>query len=406
MPPSAVPTTETIDDRLARRNAYLLAAAQALYGSSTVILISIAGLVGAMLAPDRSWATVPVSTFVIGTALSTIPASMLMRRIGRRPGFIVGALIGLAAAVIAVVAIFRRDFALFCFATMLNGTYQAFGQYYRFAAADTASDQFKAKAISWVLIGGVVSAILGPFIVMTTRDLLAPVTFAGAFAGSALLAIIAIGVLSLIEIPHIKPVRHSSSGRPLSVILRQPRLIVAIVCGMMSYAMMNLVMTATPIAMVDCGFTINQAAWVIQWHVLAMFVPSFFTGHLINRFGVERIVAVGMFLLAGSGAVAIAGIEFGNFAVALVLLGLGWNFGFIGGTTMVTDHYMPEERNKVQAVNDFSVFTTVALASLSSGFLLETVGWEAVNLTLFPMIAIVLGFMLWGRRFGPRPSRA
>ncbi|QPC44912.1 MFS transporter [Kaustia mangrovi] len=387
-----------VDDGLARRNAVLLAAGQALYSSSTVILITSAGLVGQILADDKGLATLPVSTFVIGTALTTVPASLFMRRVGRRPGFIVGALLGLVSALLAIYAVMAGDFWLFSLATACNGVYQAFAQYYRFAAADTASEAFKAKAISWVLIGGIVSAILGPLIVMGTKDAFPPFLFVGSYAASGVLAIVAMSVLAFVKIPHRRPEPGGDGGRALSVLLRQPRLVVAVICGMMSYGMMNLVMTATPLAMVGCGHTVNDAAWVIQWHVLAMYVPSFFTGQLINRFGVEKIVATGMVFLAGAGFAALAGIGFGNFAVALVFLGVGWNFGFVGATTMVTDCYKPAEKNRVQAVNDFAIFATVAVASLSSGKLLDAIGWDAVNLALFPMIALVLAMLLWSGR--------
>lgn len=391
----AVSPDEFVDDALARRNALLLAAAQALYVCSTIILITSAGLLGAMLADDKGLATLPVSTFVIGTALTTVPASLFMRRVGRRVGFLGGALLGLLSALLAIYAIIARDFWLFSLATAFNGAYQAFAQYYRFAAADTASDAFKAKAISWVLIGGILSAFLGPLIIMATKDMFAPVLFIGTYAASAGLAVVAMGVLSFVNIPHRRAEPGDDAGRPLAVLIRQPRLLIAIVCGMMSFGMMNLVMTATPLAMVDCGHTINDAAWVIQWHVLAMYVPSFFTGNLINRFGAERIVAVGMALLAGSGLAALAGLGFAHFAVALILLGVGWNFGFVGATTMVTDCYYPVEKNRVQAVNDLAIFVTVAAASLSSGKLLDAIGWEAVNLALFPMVALVLAMLLW-----------
>ena len=388
---SAQPTT----DAAARRNAFLLAVAQALYSSSTVILITNAGLVGSMLASDQGLATLPASTFVIGTALSTVPASLLMGKIGRRLGFLLGALIGLGGALLAAYAILVQSFEMFCIATLLCGSYQAFGQYYRFAVVDTARESFKAKAISWVMIGGVASAFIGPFLVMATRDLFAPVLFAGCFVASAGLTILAMGILSLINIPHVKTSHSMGSGRPLSTLLRQPRLIAAIVAGMMSYGMMNFVMTSTPIAMVGCGLSFNAVAFVIQWHVLAMYVPSFFTGHLINRFGAPRVMTAGMLLLTAAATTGVSGIGMGHFTVGLILLGVGWNFGFVGATTMVTDCYRSEEKNKVQAVNDFAVFTTVAIASLSSGKLLSSLGWTAVNLAIFPMVLVVLAMLFW-----------
>jgi MFS family permease len=383
------------DDSRARRNALLLSGGQALFTSNSIVIITTGGLIGSMLAPKMSLATLPVSFFVIGMAVSTVPASLLMGRIGRRAGFMFGAFTGMIAALVSAWAIYERSFALFCLALMMSGTYQAFGQYYRFAAADTASERFKAKAISWVMLGGIAAAFIGPAIVMLTKDMFAPVTFVGCYFASAILAVIALVVMSFLDIPR-QEVRHGQqTGRPLSEILRQPRLIVAMVAGMMSFGLMNFVMTATPIAMVDCGMSFDAAAWVIQWHVLAMYVPSFFTGSLINRFGTLRMISLGMVLLAGAGLAAVLGIDFANFAVALILLGVGWNFSFVGATTMVTNYHLPAERSKVQAVNDFAVFTTVALSSLSSGTLLSFFGWQAVALSVFPIVLLVLVLVGW-----------
>ena len=381
------------DDARAKHNAIVLAIAQALYASGTVALIATAGLVGTQLAPAKAWATLPVSTFVIGTMLATIPAALLMRRFGRKPGFILGAAIGVFAGLLSVYAIYRADFVLFILSTALHGVYQASSGYFRFAAADTASPAFRPKAISWVLTGGVAAALLGTLLVVQTTDLL-PVTFAGCYVATAVLALIAIVVLLFLDLP---PGRDEELGptRPLTEILRQPRLLIAIACGTMSYGIMNLVMTATPIAMIDCGFGISASSWVIQWHVLAMFVPSFFTGSLIARFGVERITLVGLILLCGAGIAALLGLAFVNFAAGLILLGLGWNFAFIGATTMVTDCYRSAERNKVQAVNDFCIFLTVALASLSSGRLLDQWGWDAVNYAVFPMAGLAMLLLFW-----------
>ena len=393
------------DDTRAKRNAVVLSIAQALSTSSTVILIATAGLIGADIAPNRSWATLPVSSFVIGTMISTIPASLLMRSYGRKAGFIGGALFGLAGAVLSIVSIYMRDFSLFVLSTALHGCFAAAAQYYRFAAADDASPDFRPKAISWVLVGGVAAALFGTLIVMNTVDLLAPILFAGCYVATAMLAVASVCTLLFLEAGQVVEIA-GQEARPLSAIVAQPRFVAAVVCGMMSFGMMNLVMTATPIAMFDCGFTVGDASWVIQWHVLGMYVPSFFTGTLIARFGVERITGAGLVILAFAGIAALAGIHFANFAVALVLLGVGWNFGYIGGTTMVTECYRPSERNKVQAVNDFAVFTTVAIASLTSGKLLDGLGWNAVNLAIFPMVAAGLGLLLWYTRLHPQTREA
>ncbi|MFO0993345.1 MAG: MFS transporter [Hyphomicrobiales bacterium] len=398
-------TAIAMDDTRVRRNVLILAIGQGLYSSTTVILIATAGLVGVMLAPSKSWATLPVSTFVIGTMLSTIPASHLMQRLGRRPGFLIGAVFGLLGALLAIYAIYVGSFALFCLAAAFQGTFQASSGFMRFAAADISSPAFRPKAISWVLTGGVVAAIFGTLIVIRTTDLLAPFTFAGCYAASAVLSIATMFALLRLDIPKPRDDEDLATTRPLSEILRQPRTLVAIACATLSYGMMNLVMTATPIAMVDCGFVSTDASWVIQWHVLGMFVPSFFTGHLIARFGVEKICLLGMTLLVGSAIVAMLGIDFANFAIALILLGLGWNFGFIGGTTLLTGSYAPSERAKVQGFNDFAISVTMAIASLASGKLLSGLGWNAVNLAVFPMAAIAIALILWlARQPRTRPA--
>lgn len=394
-----------MDVNRVRRNVLILAIGQGLYSSTTVILIATAGLVGVMLAPSKAWATLPVSTFVIGTMLSTIPASHLMQLFGRRAGFMLGAFAGLLGALLAIYAIYVGDFVLFCLAAALQGAFQASSGFMRFAAADIASPEFRPKAISWVLTGGVVAAIFGTLIVIRTTDLLAPFTFAGCYAASAFLSFATMVALLWLDIPNARDGEIAGPARALSEIIRQPRTIVAVGCATLSYGMMNLVMTATPIAMVDCGFASTDASWVIQWHVLAMFVPSFFTGHLIARFGVERICIFGMVLLILSAIVAMAGIDFANFAIALILLGLGWNFGFIGGTTLLTGTYAPSERAKVQGFNDFAISVTMAVASLASGKLLSGLGWNAVNVAVFPMAALAIALILWlARQPRPRPA--
>ncbi len=384
----AVDSEQAIKYRMAQRATWTLAAAQALYSAATVIIIATGGLVGTMIAPSPAWATAPITTFVIGTALSTIPAALLMRRFGRRPGFMLGAACGTVSAVLAIYAMYERNFALFCFATLLQGTYQAFAQQFRFAAVDLAEGEYRAKAIAYVMAGGLAGGIFGPLVIMHAKDLLAPVQFAGSYAVSALMTAAAIAVLATLHIPHVRHESVVGDERPLSEIFTQPRLIVAMICGMVSYGVMNLVMTASPIAMVACGFSIDDAAWAVQWHVVAMYVPSFFVGHLINRFGVEKVVAAGLVLLLGAGIAGLAGLSFANFSIGLILLGIGWNFGFTGGTAMVTTCYRPAEKNKVQGINDFAVFAAVACASLASGGLLASLGWGSVNVALFPMVGL------------------
>jgi len=394
-----------MDDTRVRRNVLILAISQGLFSSTTVILFATAGLVGVMLAPSKGWATLPITAFVIGMMAATLPASYLMHRIGRRAGFLIGAFAGLLGALLAIYAIYVGNFVLFCLAAALQGTFQASSCFIRFSVSDISTLAFRPKAISWVLTGGVVAAIFGTLIVIRTTDLLAPFTFAGCYAASAILAVATMVAFLWLDIPKAHDSEVTGPARPLGEILRQPRALVAVGCATLSYGMMNLVMTATPIAMVDCGFVNTDASWVIQWHVLGMFVPSFFTGHLIARFGVEKICLLGMGLLIVSAIVAMAGIDFANFAIALILLGLGWNFGFIGGTTLLTGTYAPSERAKVQGFNDFAISVTMAVASLASGKLLSSLGWNAVNLAVFPMAAVAIALILWlARQPRTRPA--
>jgi MFS family permease len=383
-----------IDDRLARRNAIVLAIAQALFGAATTALVVTSGLVGLQLAPDPEWATLPMSMMIIGTATMTFPISLLMKRVGRRAGFVVAALIGALGAILGVFALYGRSFPLFLAGCLLIGVYQASSSYYRFAAADQASAEFRPKAISWVMTGGVAAAIFGSLLVILTVDLMAPVTFAGTWAAMALIATVAAVILMAVKIP-IPTGEEIAAGRPLAEIAAQPRFVVATSTAMISYGVMVLVMTATPVAMLGCNFTVTDSSWVIQWHALAMFVPSFFTGNLISRYGAERIAAIGLGLLALAGVSGLMGIGFENFAIGLILLGLGWNFGYIGGTTMLTSTYAPSERNKAQGLNDFLVFTTTAIASLSAGKLLAGYGWNAVNLAVFPMVLVAFSLVIW-----------
>ena len=386
-----------VDDRLARRNAVLLASAQALGGASASIVIASGSLVGAgMLGADKSLATVPVSCFVLGTAFGTLPAGAIMQRFGRRAGFCGAAVLGVAGGLLSAFAIFQASFLLFCLGTMASGFVSAFVQQYRFAAADTASDGYRPKAISFVLAGGVLAGIIGPQTVINTADLFAPILFAGTYMAQAGLSLISLFILAFLWIP--RPPRGGAvrgDVRPLGEIMAQPRFIVSAACAITSYALMSLVMTATPLAMIGCGLTQADAAHAIQWHVLAMFGPSFFTGHLIARFGRERIVIIGLALLSACAVVALSGVEVAHFWTALILLGLGWNFGFIGATAMLADAYRPQERNKVQAVNDFLVFGFVASASFSSGALLQTFGWSSVNALVFPFTLLCLGLIAW-----------
>ncbi len=387
------------DQATAKRNILVLTAAQALGAASPPIIISLGGIVGQTLSPVAALATLPVSLYNLGLAMGTIPAAMVMRRLGRRTGYLIGAAIGVLSGLVATLGIVGAAFVIFCLGTFMAGFYGAYVQSYRFAAADAATGPLKAKAISWVMIGGLAAAIIGPQLVIWTRDALPAAPFAGSFLSQAALALLALLVLMLLRAP--KPAAQAADaqagagGRPLGQIMRTPRFILAVSAGVVSYGLMSFVMTAAPMAMVGCGFTVGEAAFGIQWHVLAMFAPSFVTGNLIARYGKERITALGLVLIAASGAVALGGLDIENFFVSLILLGVGWNFGFIGATAMITDCHTPEERGKVQGANDFLVFGTVAAASFFSGSLLTASGWEAINWMIFPIVAIVLMPLLW-----------
>lgn len=384
---------------LAKRNALVLACAQALGGANPAIVVSLGGLVGQVLAENKELATLPVSLTNLGLALGTIPAAMLMRRIGRRGGYLFAASLCVFAGCLAAFGIASASFLIFCLGTFLSGFYGSFVQSYRFAAMDAASDAFKPRALSWVMTGGLAAGIIGPQTVIWTRDLIPTAPFAGGFLGQAGLALLAVLVVSFLRSAPVATVPRSSgggeSGRPLSEIMRQPRFIVAVAAGLVSYGLMSFVMTAAPLAMIGCGHPVGAAALGIQWHILAMFGPSFFTGRLIGRFGKGTITATGLLLIAVAAGIGLSGLSIAHFWGTLILLGIGWNFGFIGATSLVTDCYRPEERTKVQAANDFLVFGSVAIASFSSGRLLNAGGWESVNWLVFPPVIVALVLLAW-----------
>lgn len=396
-----MPPATTAEGADVRRNVLILAICQALSMSGSSLVMTVSALAGQMLATDKSLATVPLALQFTATMVTTIPASLLMGRVGRRVGFTLGQLVGLCGAALSCWAIFQGDFWLFAAGSCLLGVHNAFWQYYRFAAADTAGPDFRAKAISYVLAGGVIAAILGPQISKWTVDLFDPVLFAGGYVGIMVLSTITVLLMQLVRIPKPGVKRFIAAGRPLIEIIRQPTFILAVATAMFGYGVMTLVMTATPLAMTICGFGFSDTATVIQWHVLAMFAPSFFTGDLIKRFGVINIIIAGTVLNVGAMAINLSGINIANFTGGLILLGLGWNFMFIGGTTLVTETYQPDEQAKVQAFNDFLVFGTVAAASFSSGALQAKLGWTAVNITLaVPMFAVFMG-AVWFKISGP-----
>jgi predicted MFS family arabinose efflux permease len=383
-------------DRLARRNALVLAVAQALAGGNNLVLVATAGIVAATLAPDKGLATLPISIYVLGLWMGTLPMGALARRLGRRNALQIGSACGALTGLICCVAVLQGSFLLFNVGAVFSGFYAAAHQSYRFAAADTASEAFRPKAISWVLLGGIFASFVGAQLVIGTQDLWPPYLFAASYIGQAVLALIAGAVLTLLRIPKPPPRSEVGDGRPLSEIARQPRFLVAVVCGVASFAMMNMIMTAAPLAMVMCNHSVTDATLGLQWHVLGMYAPSFVTGTLIARFGIERIMGLGLAIIIVAAAVGIAGISLWHFWLGLALLGIGWNFAFIGATTMVTQCHRPNERNKVQAFNDFLVFGSMAIGSFSSGALLVRFGWSTVNEVVFPVVLAAGALLLWG----------
>jgi MFS family permease len=376
------------------RNIGLLAACQALLFTNNSTLIAINGLAGLSLAPYAGLATLPVTAWVLGGAIATMPASFHMKRVGRQRGLSSGTLWGIAGALLCAAAIWRQNFWLLCFGALVWGAYNAYGQYYRFAAADIASPATRANAIALVLAGGLVGGILGPTSSRFTIDLVAP-KFMGAYLGLILFALATRVLLRFIRVPTPTPGERAAAGRPLREIATQPKFIVAVLAGAVSYGVMNFLMTSTPIAMQVCGHPYGAAALVISSHVVAMFAPSFVTGRLIRYFGVLRIMLVGAALNLLCIGVALAGLAVANFWWAMVLLGVGWNFLYIGGTTLLTETYRPEERAKAQGANDQAIFIMMAISSLTSGLTVTTAGWERVNLMALPLIALVAAALAW-----------
>jgi predicted MFS family arabinose efflux permease len=388
---------ELHDDTLAARNARVLAVAQALAGGNNTVIVATTSIVGFTLAPDKGLATLPITMMVMGMWVGTLPIGYLARRVGRRFALQCGSVFGMVSGLISCSAVVYGSFYLLLFGTFCGGLYAAAHQSYRFAAADTASEAFRPKAVSWVLAGGVFAAVIGSQMVIFTKDLWQPFMFAASFIGQSLAAALAAVVLCFVRIP--KPVQRANAdqGRPLSEMLRMPRFQTAVVCGVVSYATMNMMMTSAPLAMVACNHSVTDSSLGIQWHVLAMYGPSFFTGSLILRFGVERVILVGLALLFAAAVTGLSGITVGHFWTALILLGLGWNFAFVGATTMVTQCHRPAERNRVQAFNDFLVFGAMALSSLSSGQLLAYSGWDLVNEVFFPPVLAAAAMLIWLR---------
>lgn len=393
-------TTAQIDDRAAKRNVFVLILAQAFLGAQMPMIFVVGGLAGLIIAPSPALATIPISLIVFGSMTTAPWLSALMQKYGRRVGFFVGALGGALGAGIASLGLYLDNFAVFLIGSYLTGIYMSAHGFYRFAAADSASDDFRPRAISYVMAGGLLSALIGPQLVKFTSDATV-VPFLGTYLSVVLINLIGVTLFFFLDVPPPKaPSADAPQARSRRELLRDPKIAVAIICGMVSYALMNLMMTSTPLAVVGCGFPTGTAADIVSAHVIAMYAPSFFTGNVIARFGAVRVVALGLFLLALAGVVALMGVELTNFFIALVLLGIGWNFGFIGATAMLTQAHPAHERGRVQGLNDFLVFGCVTLASLSSGVLMslgETTleGWNAVNIAMIPFLALAGAALIW-----------
>lgn len=383
-----------------RRQVLLLAGAQALFQTVSVLVMTVGGLAGAQIAPSPELATMPIAAMFLGTASMTFPASMWMARAGRRVGFVAGALLGVLGGLVAAAGIWTGSLLLLSAGTFLVGAYQAFAQFYRFAAGEVADEAFRSRAISLVLAGGIVAALAGPMLGRLGGPLLDP-AYVGSFLILALVSLIAAGVLLGLRVP--APVVGTGApevGRPWREIVTQPAYLVALFGALTGYGIMILAMTATPIAMQHHHHELSTAATVIQFHVLGMFVPSFFTGSLIARFGVLRIMLVGVSLFVGHVLMTLTGTGFPSFVSALVLLGVGWNFLYVGGTTLLTDTYTVAEKGRAQATNDMTIFAVGLACSFSAGALLEAMGWQFLNLLLLPWLALAAGALLWlgGRR--------
>lgn len=377
------------------RQVILLALCQALLASGNVLLVSVTPLIGRNLAPSHQWTTFPIAMQFIGLMAATIPASLIMQRFGRRRGFIMGNLTGITGAALAIWALWDQNFVMFCLATTFIGVGIGFSTLYRFAAIEVCQPEYKSQAISMIMAGGVLAAVLGPNLSIYSQKFLPGLGFSAAFVGLLGLYIIAFFLLTKVKIPPLSASQRSVQQRPLLAIVQQPLFIVAVVTGVVSYTVMNLLMTATPLAMHRHGYSFVDSALVIEWHVLGMFVPSFFTGHLIRRFGNATMISTGCLLMLVCVAINLHGTSQPHFMTALILLGVGWNFMFITATRMVSETYRPAEKGKTQATNEFMIFSMVTLSALASGWLESSLGWQYLNLVVLPLLALNLLLVFW-----------
>ena len=389
------------------KNLWLLALCQGLFLTNNVVFIAINGLVGLQLAPFGWMATLPVMGYVVGGALSTPLVARTQSALGRKASFQIGLLVAFASALLCAYAAFDKNFWLLVAATVFAGYYSANGQLYRFAAAELSAVDYREKAVSLVLAGGLAGAVLGPNLASYTRTWF-EVPFAGAYLALAAVALLGMAVMAFLNFPPLPPrLSKADAGRPLSVIMRQPIFIVATAAAALSYGVMNLLMAATPLAMQVCGFPFDDAALVLEWHVIGMFAPGFFTGHLIKRFGVLPIMGVGVVLNLVCIAVALSGVDLHQFLIALFLLGVGWNFLFTGSTTLSLQSYRPEEKDRAQAAINFCVFATMAVTSFASGALVTTQGWQLLNLGSLVPVALTgaaIAWLAWARRVHRNPA--
>ena len=393
--------TDPASNKRALRNVTVLVIAQAFLGAQMPLIFTIGGLAGQSLASNICFATLPISMIVLGSMLAATPLSAIMQRYGRRVGFWMGTMGGALGAAICAYALYISSFPLFLFGSFFTGVYMSAQGFYRFAAADSASDAFRPKAISYVMAGGLASAIIGPQLFKVTTDAMV-VPFLGAYLAVIVINVVGSALFLFVDMPKPEaPTADTPKGRTRWELITTPRIAVAVICAMVSYALMNLVMTSTPLAVVGCGFTKGTAADVVTGHVLAMFIPSFFTGHLIARFGVEKIMGIGIAILGCAGIVALSGVALPNFFVALILLGIGWNFGFIGATSMLSGAHSVHERGRMQGLNDLLVFGGVFVASLASGGLMNCSGgdaeqgWAAVTYAMAPFLLLAAASLIW-----------
>lgn len=389
-----------------KKNVGVLALCQGLLLTNNSVLITINALAGYALATDKALATLPVTAYFVGSAISTLPLSLLMKRYGRRAGFMLGAVFAIIGSLLCAGAVYAGNFWLLCLGVMILGAYFAAGQYYRFAAADAVPQNFKSTAISLVLAGGIVGGFLGPETSKITKDLVTGHAYVGAYFSLIAFAILSILVLRWLDIPPLSEAERRDAGRPLAEIARQPAFIVAVLSGMVGYGVMNLLMTATPLAMVGHQHPFGDAAFVIQWHLVGMFAPSFVTGTLIKRYGLMTVMLVGVALNLICIAITLAGVEVMDFWLALLLLGVGWNFMFVGATTLLTECHTPAERAKVQGVNDAVISVTMVVSSLLSGALFSHQGWETMNLYAVPFILLAGAGIVWLAVLRRSPPRA